>query len=186
MRSFVFVLLAPCVLGCSSNAHAPASYVGAVDGTDIAVGLATQDGKIALFFCGGATSLQSTKWFRGASEPSSIALTIGGATLAGSASDNSASGTIDFGNGTKQHWTATRVSEDGVPGLYENPMDPNGSAGVVVRDSMTMQGAFIPNAQAMVEQIVPILPIARMGDSIRVTVNESAPRAITVVRTHAH
>jgi hypothetical protein len=171
---------------CGSDPHAPATYVGDVDGTDMKIGIVTEGGKVAMFACGGPTSYaQATKWFRGASEPMTISFSSDGWVAKASASGDMATGTIDRGTGIAFRFTAKKVPEDGVAGLYELK-DQNGTAGVVVIDSQHAQGALVPvNPAIAIEQIEAILPVSRVSDGIQVNVVEAMPRAITVTRVHA-
>jgi len=186
MRLFLPIFL---VLASSCGSAGGAStFVGSVEGTDIKVGLVTDGGKAALFFCGGPSSFtQSTRWFRGDGAPSAISFTSANWAASGSANGELASGMVNPGIGSSLRWTAKRVSEDGLPGLYESTTDPDGTAGVVVLDESTMQGAMLPKGSTAtsVQQIVPILPITRSPDGIRVTVNGATAREIKVVRTRA-
>ncbi len=183
MRWFLGLVLCA---GCGSDPHAPATYVGDVDGTDMKVGIVTEGGKVAMFFCGGPTSYtQSTKWFRGAAEPMNIDFAANGWVAKVSASGDTATGSVDRGNGNVLQFAAHKVPEDGVAGLYELK-DQYGTAGVVVIDSQHAQGALVPaNPAISVEQIEAILPVSRTSDAIQVNVVEATPRAITVTRVHA-
>jgi len=175
--------LAATTFGCGADPNAPATFVGDVEGTDVRVGVVTENGKVAMFFCGGPTSLDaSTRWLRGASPPSALDLTAQSWTAKGTASGASASGTVDRGDGKALRWTARRVGEDGLPGLYEL-VDAEGTAGVVVLDADHAQGAFIPKTGA-VQQIEAIRPV-RTNDTVEVRVVGAAPRTIVVRRVRA-
>jgi len=184
MHRFLIALLM--ASSCGGDPHGAATYVGDVDGTDMKVGIVTEGGKVAMFFCGGPTSYtQATKWFRGTAEPMTIAFSANGWVANASASGDMATGTVDRGNGNPLHFTARKVPEDGVAGLYQLK-DEHGTAGVVVLDPMHAQGALVPVDPAIaVEQIEAILPVSRTSDAIQVNVVESVPRAITVTRVHA-
>lgn len=171
--------------GCGGGDRAASTFVGDVEGTDIRVGLVTEGGQVAMFFCGGPTSYtQSTKWFRGASEASAISFAANGWVAKGGANGDTASGTVDPGNGNALRWTAHRVPEDGLPGLYELK-DDYGTAGVIVLDAEHAQGALVPkNSAIAVEQIEAIRPV-RAGNGVQVNVVEASPRAIIVTRVHA-
>ena len=152
---FLSLLVAPSCGGGTTT------YVGTVDGTDVAVGLVTDGSHVALFFCGGPSSFAtSTKWFRFAASGDTLDATAGAwsahATLAGA----TASGTVDRGDGQALAWTAARVDDGSPEGLYESVGAP-GTAGVIVRsatDASASQGAFI-DTQQKIEQIIPIFPI---------------------------
>jgi hypothetical protein len=186
-RLFASSLFALSFVGCGDAAQAPHTYVGDVEGTDIRVGVVTEGGQVAMFFCGGNTSYtQSTKWFRGAADPTALSFAADGWVAKGGADGDTASGTVDRGNGNPLHWTAHKVSEEGLPGLYQLK-DDNGNAGVIVIDEKTVQGALIPkNPAVAVQQIEAILPASRQANGVTVKVVESAmPRQFVVTRVHA-
>jgi hypothetical protein len=182
-RFFALFLVCGVGMGCGDNPHAASTFVGEVEGTDVRVGLVTEGGSVAMFFCGGATSYtQSTKWFRGAAEPRSIAFAANSWVAKGSADGDTASGIVDRGNGIPLRWTAHKVSEDGLPGLYELK-DDHGTAGVIVLDADHAQGALVSKTMA-VQQIEAIRPV-RNGNGVQVNVVEATPRAIVVTRVRA-
>lgn len=180
-------LFALCFVGCGDSDFAPATFVGDVEGSDMRVGIVTEGGQAAVFFCGGATSYtNSTKWFRGAAQPTALSFAADGWVAKASANGDTATGTVDRGNGNALHFTAHKVSESGLPGLYQLK-DGNGNAGVIVIDEKTVQGALIPaTVGAAVQQIEAILPASRQNDGVQVKVTENAmPRTFVVTRVHA-
>ena len=178
MRSLLtFALLFAASCGSSST-----TYVGAVDGTDVAVGLVTDGSYTALFFCGGPTSFgTATKWFRFAESNDAFTAQAGGWTATGTTNADGASGTLDRGNGQTLTWSASRVPDGSVMGLYES-IDASGTAGVVVRSDTDVQGAFI-DAQRAIEQIIPIRPLEETEHGLHVTI---AGRDAFVPRASAH
>ena len=145
-----------------------AIYVGTVDKSDIRVGLVVLTGKGALFFCGGPTTLGSTKWFRGAVGADSISLDKDGAAARGTFSATKASGTMTPAQGQPLTWSVTRVAEGSVAGLYD--AKDTGIAGVVVASSDFAQGAYIDMA-LKVSQIIVIQPIRVLDFGLTVTVD---------------
>lgn len=169
MRSLLcFALLFAASCGSTST-----TYVGTVDGTDVAVGLVTDGSYTALFFCGGPTSFgTATKWFRFAESSDAFTAQAGGWTAVGTTSGDGVSGTLDRGNGQTLTWSASRVADGSILGLYES-IDGSGTSGVVVRSETNAagtQGALI-DAQGKVAQIIPILPLAVTDHGLHVQVD---------------
>jgi hypothetical protein len=169
MRSLLcFALLFASSCGSSST-----TYVGAVDGTDVSVGLVTDGSYTALFFCGGPASYATaTKWFRFADSSEAFTAQAGAWTATGTTTAEGASGTLDRGNGESFTWSAARVPDGSIMGLYES-IDANGTAGVVVRsdtDASGTQGALIDPERA-IEQIIPILPLAQTDQGLHVEID---------------
>lgn len=180
MRSLLcFTLLFAASCGSTST-----TYVGGVDGTDVAVGLVTDGSYTALFFCGGPTSFgTATKWFRFSESNDAFTAQAGSWTASGTTNADGASGTLDRGNGQTLTWTASRVPEGSIMGLYES-IDASGTAGVVVRsdDASNVQGAFI-DAQRAIEQIIPIRPLEQTDKGLHVQI---AGRDAFIPRASAH
>lgn len=166
-------LLCFALLFASSCGSTSTTYVGTVDGTDVSVGLVTDGAYTALFFCGGPTSYAtSTKWFRFADSSDAFTAQAGTWTASGTTSGGGASGTLDRGNGQTLTWSAARVPDGSIMGLYES-IDATGTAGVVVRsesDASGTQGALI-NSQLAIEQIIPILPLAQTDHGLHVQIS---------------
>jgi hypothetical protein len=179
MRSLIIASL----VFASACGSGTTTYVGTVDGTDVAVGLVSDGSHVALFFCGGPASFAtSTKWFRFDGDASSFTATADDWNAVGSASESSASGTVDRGDGVALSWSASRADDGSLVGLYESN-DANGTAGVVVRSATNAtetQGAFIDEAKE-VEQIIPIFPLDLEAKGLHVTiagVDAFLPRAV--------
>jgi hypothetical protein len=180
MRSLLcFTLLFAVSCGSTST-----TYVGGIDGTDVAVGLVTDGAYTALFFCGGPTSFgTATKWFRFGETNDAFTAHAGSWTATGTTSADGASGTLDRGNGQTLAWSASRVPDGSIIGLYES-IDATGTAGVVVRseDASGTQGAFI-DAQRAIEQIIPIRPLEQTDRGLHVQIDG---RDAFVPRATAH
>jgi hypothetical protein len=170
----IVVLLLACGL-CSCSAATVAApventYVGTVSNTDVAVGLVSDGSHVAMFFCGGPTSLaSSTKWLRFADSTPNLHLVQQGWTIDVSISGDTANGTVDRGDGRPVAWSATRAPSGSVVGLYGSS-DATGTSGVVVTDPLTVTGAFIETKTAAIQQIIPIMPLQRTAAGLHVTV----------------
>jgi hypothetical protein len=172
-------LLSVLVFLLSCGGSSPTTYVGMVDGTDVAVGLVTDGSNAALFFCGGPSSFAtSTKWFRLPTSASSFTATKDNWSAQVTTTANAANGTVDRGDGQTLTWSAVHVPGDSVEGLYGSSTSA-GTSGVVVRGVATTQGAFI-SAQLTVEQIIPIFPLDVQSAGLHVQIAGSdafVPRA---------
>lgn len=159
-------------------------FVGEVEGTDIRVGVAVKGGYAAVFFCGGESSLPATRWFRGASTATKIAIENANGQVDGTIKGSTASGTVrlDADAGAEEKtWTATAIKPGSVAGLYEFKNDA-GVGGVVVTDEDDAQGAFVATLKTSpVAQIIVFRPIERVGDRIRCTVGDETFLASPVV-----
>jgi hypothetical protein len=174
-------------LGCGDDekqptpiAAKPGTYVGAVDGTDMRVGIVAGSAEAIAFFCGGSGSLDSTVWLRGKSALRDIGLTSGVAKLSATASGSAIAGKLEPGDGRSLSFSASFVPDDGAAGLYD-ATDGEGHAGVIVIATDAFQGAFIRATDGRAFQIVPIRPgpIELQEKSFAVSVEA---RTITVRR----
>ncbi len=189
--AFLVIAALPVVLGCSSHEDdgppGPAIYVGSVDGTDMRVGLVTENGAGALFFCGGPKTLPNTKWFRPTTlDPNKFDIVSkDGTSRANGQPDGSGeSGWVKFGTDDEIAWHVVPVPAGSVAGLYDYK-GADGVGGVVVVSGDTTQGAFIDPAPAFkVESIIVIRPVELVdGEKLHVTIGDSA-RPIEVARVH--
>jgi hypothetical protein len=152
-------------------------FVGAVEGSDMRVGVVLENGKAAIFFCGGATTLPKTKWYRGAykfPEPLSItAAAPSTASVSGTLTADEATGTVKLEDATspEQSWRATVVSGQSIAGLYESK-ESDGIAGLVLSADESAQGAFIRSNQPKVEvtQIIVFRPLDIIDQRVKVRV----------------
>lgn len=168
MRSAIFAS----VLFATSCGSSTSTYVGTVDGTDVAVGIVSDGSHVALFFCGGPTSFAtSTKWFHFSGSDTSFTATADAWKAIGSSDGTTATGTVDRGDGQPITWSATRTADGAIMGLYES-RDATGTSGVIVRsasDATEAQGAFIDKALT-IEQIIPIFPLDLESRGLHVTI----------------
>lgn len=178
------MLLASCSSSSESagDPNAVKVYVGTVDGTDMRVGLVTEHGAAALFFCGGASTLADTKWFRSTSaDPKGFNLTKDDWAANGSATDALASGEVQIGARNALAWHASRVQDGSPAGLYDYRAT-DGTGGVVVASEDVAQGAFIGPAPGLkVSQIIVFHPVHPDGEALSVTVDS---RPLVVSRVH--
>jgi hypothetical protein len=174
-----FLAMTP-VFACGSSSSPPGDsaaatvrFVGVLPGTDVQMAAVTSEHHARLYFCGGDTSYAtSTKWLvapldgAGAialgppDSPWRLRATVVGGSLQGS---------IDRGDGLPAAFSAERVSESSLTGLYEANA-PCGKVGVIVTqasgtDAAAVQGACIPTDSTVpIVQVNPLLPVALQGD----------------------
>jgi hypothetical protein len=135
-----------------------------------------------VYFCGGnATYPKITHWLNGVVvDPKSNTLAQPGAagdwSVDGQLGDAGATGTATSADGTKLTFHAALVKDGTIAGLYEGE-GPCGKVGLIVSQSSAQampsgQGACIGSSAAhLVEQVNPIMPIARAADgTIAVTI----------------
>jgi hypothetical protein len=188
-------------LGCSGDpepspaGQSPNAWVGAVEGSDVKVGLANQDGMVLLFFCGGSDSYAShTRWFTGDGvRPDPFSFAEAGWSIEGAiGSDGSITGTLRTESDDAGSWSAEPVAPRTLAGLYEGAA-PCGRLGLIVtqattRDEPSGQGAClrVEGELAIVEQVNPVrLEWAGSERELLVTVS-SAPNEEFTVRPVAN
>jgi hypothetical protein len=194
-RTFSALCLLLAFVGCVDDGDpgdAPApdpqeTFVGAIAGTDVRVAVVRDDDDVALFFCGGPDSFAtSTQWIRAEASGPSYELSQGtwAATLA--IDGASATGSVDRGDGVPLSFTAARVDEEGLAGLYETE-EADGRVGVIVAlddaGQAVVQGALV--TPTIAAQVVPITPVERVADRLRVQVLLAEPKNLTVRRALA-
>ncbi len=196
-RAFLLLVLSLGVPSCGADADGsggakPAvgqrTFVGEVAGTDVRVAVVREGDALALFFCGGPQSYAtSTQWIRTTIAGESFSVTGGAWTSSVELGEDVATGSVDRGDGVALPWRADLVAQDGLPGLYE-ALEADGRAGVIVDVDATgapiVQGALV--TATIAAQIVPIAPVARVGNTLRVTVElATGPKEITVTQAAA-
>jgi hypothetical protein len=167
--SIVFVSVA-CLLSCSSTSESETplrAYVGAVEGSTVRVGVATEGGRAEIFFCGDRSNAAThTQWFNVTAAPgASFQTKVGAWTVDGRYDAGSAAGTVDRGDGVKLAWSAKVQPTDSVNGLYEG-IDEGGRAGVIIAD--VPQGVFISGPRDEFSQITPLFPVVKTSQGIAV------------------
>jgi len=163
------------------------TFVGAIEGTDVRFAIVRDDDHVALFFCGGPDSFAtSTQWIRAEGSGPTYELSQGAWTASFNIEGASATGSVDRGDGTPLTFTAARVDEDGLAGLYETE-EADGRVGVVVAldeaGQAIVQGALV--TPTIAAQVVPISPVERVADRLRVQVLLAEPKNLTVRRALA-
>ncbi len=176
--------------GCGSEpASAPApearaAFVGTLDGTDARVGLVREGAHVALFVCGGPTSMSATRWFRGdVRADGALALTSGDATVTASSSESAWSGTFTWASEPARSFRVRAARAGTAEDLYEGLLD-GGSVGVIVTDE-TMQGVF-KAVDGSTFQVLPVRTVERTAQGLAVKVNlASGPRELFVLPARA-
>jgi hypothetical protein len=164
--------------------------VGALDETDAKLGVVHEDGKAVLFLCGGETSYPVlTRWFSGPTAlESAFSFEVAAAAFRvdGEPVGDALQGTVlQAGEGSKT-WRADPAIPGTLTGLYSGQA-PCGRVGLIVsqpsvEDEPTGQGACVSfvDGQISVEQVNPVLPLAKLQDFIRVTVASDPGQEVTV------
>ncbi len=164
------------------------TFVGDVTGTETRVALVRDGDDVALFFCGGATTFATaTRWVRAQAQGDTFDVTADGWAVHVSIQGGLVTGTLDTGDGVAAAWQGSRVDEAGLAGLYEAEQS-DGNVGVVVAldeaGAALVQGALVTPTVAA--QVVPIAPVERVADRMRVTVLfVDGPKDVTVRRAVA-
>ena len=179
------LLIAP-LTGCGADSRPPTVqiWVGEVEDSDVAVGIVASSTRSTLFFCGGNRSFADhTHWFVGKA-PLAEARPIEDGTWQVTLSSLSERivGNVTINGSAPVPFSAVTVAAGTLAGLYDASA-PCGHAGLVVRqassdESPAAQGACLGVAAdaAVVEQVNPVMPIARGADSgipASLTVDES-------------
>lgn len=161
------------------------TYVGAirVDGNDVAVGLVVRDRHASFYACGeGPTLATHTRWLAGPLDGGTVHLEIEGMRVDGALSGDAAGGVLTREGDAPLSWSAVRVPDDGIAGLY-SATDEGCKTGVVVWSDAdgepALQGSWCNEAGARM-QVQPILPVERVVDSIEVSVPLTPPRRLVV------
>ncbi len=175
------LLLSLALLFATSCGSGTSTYVGTVQGGSVAVGMVSDGNNVALFFCGSlGQQSTTTKWLRFSESNGTFVASKDTWKVSGSTSGTTVTGTLDRGDGQTVTWTASRVADGDVAGLYESD-SAAGTAGVVVLNATAAQGALI-DPQQNIEQIIPIFPLQITNQGLHVTVGTSdtfVPRLAT-------
>ncbi|NUO48917.1 MAG: hypothetical protein HOV80_08690 [Polyangiaceae bacterium] len=190
IASFLVIFAACTDDGDPGDAPAPdpqETFVGAIEGTDVRFAIVRDDDHVALFFCGGPDSFAtSTQWIRAEGSGPAYELSQGTWAASFNIEGASATGTVDRGDGMPLTFTAARVDEEGLAGLYETE-EADGRVGVVVAmdeaGQAVVQGALV--TPTIAAQVVPISPVERVADRLRVQVLLAEPKNLTVRRALA-
>lgn len=149
--------------------------VGAVEGSDIAVGAIIADRRARMFFCGGASSYASaTHWFPlvelgldGDADAGFDQTSADGFAVRGSLLGATLRGEVTRKGEASQQFSADLVQDGTLAGLYES-MSDCGRVGLIVtqarqKDAARAQGACVGPGH-LPEQVNPILPVTLAAD----------------------
>jgi hypothetical protein len=163
-------------------------WVGTLDDTDAKVGVVHEDGEAVLFFCGGETTYPVlTRWFSGptALEPA-FSFEVATFRVDGEFVGDALEGTVQRDGESGNTWRADPAIPGTLTGLYSGQA-PCGRVGLIVsqpsaEDEPTGQGACVRvvDGELSVEQVNPVLPLAKVEDFIRVTVASDPDQEVTV------
>jgi hypothetical protein len=154
-------------------------WVGDVANSDVVMAAASSKQLATVFFCGGPSSLvEGTHWFSNIAPISGAFSAVASAwRVEGSESTGRLEGSISDGAGDSRVFAARSVAAGTLAGVYDASA-PCGHVGLIVRqdtsaDTPSAQGACLRlvNGVARVEQVNPVLPLARDSSfGIRVSV----------------
>jgi hypothetical protein len=170
-RGFSCFVLALAAVGCGDDSapqeaeiDLPRVWVGEVADSDVRVGLAFEDGRTNVFFCGGSLSLAtSTRWFSGdALLDDGLSFTEAGWSVEASVDGSSVVGTVEPEGTGVFDWVAREIAPETSAGLYEGEA-PCGKLGLIVTqasedDAPSGQGACMgmDGETLIVEQVNPV------------------------------
>jgi hypothetical protein len=172
------VLLPLVFLACSDDPQSTAGntrYVGEIgQEASVKVGLVADGERVSVFFCGqGASAETATRWFGGISAPydRTFVSEINGWTLTGTYGRESATGTLNRGDGKMLSWSVQRVDGEEF-GLFERT-EASGRAGVIFFPgpgaTPAAQGVYInKGTKDEFLQITPLFPLIRTADGVQV------------------
>jgi hypothetical protein len=150
-------------------------WVGAVDDSDIRLGVAQEGDRARVFFCGGPSSYESaTRWVvTPLAADGGFEFDDGGWQVSGKLSDDAIAGKLKLGSNDAHDFSASPVRKGTIAGLYEGMADC-GRVGLIVSqtnadEEPSAQGACVGTGHPP-EQVNPILPVALSGGEIAVEV----------------
>jgi hypothetical protein len=175
--SKLFVALASCLAGCSSEDNEPAAlistFTGRLETADAAVGVTVSaEGNVNAYVCGGESTFAThSRWFAGSLSPSTALLDTDGFQLYVWPRQKSASVILTAPDGT-EHSTDIDLAEAGSrSALYESAADSACRWGaVVVDDGSPEPGVFgtwcdrttvgaLGELEEIFAQVTPVRPI---------------------------
>jgi hypothetical protein len=184
----VVLPLAALSVGCSGSSGGTSptgttqQFVGAVEDSNVLVGLVVTDGKALLFFCGkGDTLTTQTHWMHGSvTVGQAFSLTDGTASATGAAVAGDAvthlSGTFQESASAKSlAWSADLATGSDLAGVYTDQLSQGLVALIVVQPTSsatpTAQGAFhvVTNVEKIL-QVTPLDPLALTQEGLAVDV----------------
>jgi hypothetical protein len=156
----------------SGTASEPDRMVGAVDDSDIVLGVVANLERARLFFCGGASSYATaTKWFNLDFDGEQLEANDGSWHLRATRGEDGISGMITHDPDDGRPFSARPVANETLAGLYEGKAGC-GRLGLIVTQAdknaqPTAQGACVGDDHDP-EQVNPIEPIASQQGKVRV------------------
>jgi hypothetical protein len=159
----------PLVLLCACSSAAPdGTWVAKDVAGDAWLAIEVQDETAVAYVCGGAQTLAThTRWLAGDAEEHTV-LDRDGFRLELDIHDEAVSGTFT-GAGTTGEFTAARVPDGGVAGLF-NVVTDGCRTGVIVAsgDVSDAQGAFCSAVTDELAQVTPMMPLTQTSDGLGV------------------
>jgi hypothetical protein len=149
----------------ATSSTEPLRFVGDVNDTDARVAVLTGQGKLRIFFCGGADSVaDSTHWFNVDISEGAIDIDAAPWKVTGSVKASGVTGQVTRDDGVLREFSASPVASGTLAGLYEGTADC-GRLGLIVAQksqgaAIEAQGACVGDGHAP-EQVNPILPVAQ-------------------------
>jgi hypothetical protein len=144
------------------------TWVGSVDGSDIAVGIVFARQQAVVFFCGGDDSYRvATHWFSGARAPGEpFTLADASWSVSGEEQHGVLFGTVENADSIRT-FSAIPVAPGTLAGVYD-ARSPCGHVGLIVRqdspsDEPAAQGTCLRviAREVVVEQVNPVVPLVR-------------------------
>jgi len=161
--------------GCGDeSAGVSSSSVGVIEDTDAVVGIVTSADQVTFYVCGGDKTYSTmTRWFSGpvsAGGAGGTTLSKGGWKVTAGAGFNR--GALITPQGKSLPWSARPVVAGSAEGLY-GAFDSGCRTGAVVTGSgrgadPRLQGTWCDGKRYA--QVIPILPVVRVGDGIPVRI----------------
>lgn len=178
MRTILLPLTALLAIsGCASaepeakTAEGRAAWIGALEGTDARVGLVREGAQVALYVCGGPTSMPATRWFRGSVRgDGAIELSSTGASVRAALDASGWSGTLTMAPDPVRTFTLRAARTGSAEDLYEGTLD-GGSVGVVVTEN-TMQGV-LRALDGSTFQVLPVRTVVPGPQGLSVSVKHA-------------
>jgi len=165
------------------------SYVGEIDGSDAVFAVTATELEVVLYVCGGASSLEHSRWYQGERSGDTAQLSAADGSTAFLRFDGAeqVTGEVVEVDGTRFELEASMSAPESAAGLY-GVMDAGCRTGVVVRqsagDEPVVQGTWC-SEEGIFAQVTPIAPIDTSADGfgVRVTGNRRAPARQLLVQS---
>jgi hypothetical protein len=160
----------------------PRAYVGVVEDTDIVIGAVVEADRLRIYTCGGATSMDASRWFKG-SAGDDFTIEKDDWTITGAWVDGRIVGELLSPAGDVHPWSADLAAPGTDSGLYAASTG-SCTSGVVIRQdapggATRAQGTWC-DGQGNLAQIIVLAPVAATPQGILVEVEP--PRGRDVAR----